>query len=134
MDINSKLGVVHLEQLDQRVWELLTEFCDLVPEDLQLIKGDKLHAFMISHSAYASAVEGKLVFFGVSDSSQKKFLYYLGAENEAKLTLRVGDLSVYEDIDPDRLEHKLDDPEVEPAQEETADFTAKAEEGEGHDH
>lgn len=71
--------------------------------------GDKLHEFVLLPDATTDGYF--LVFQGVSKEEREKYLYYMGAENEAELVLFAGDLAVYDGIDPDRLERFVEEAE-----------------------
>lgn len=50
-------------------------------DDFEAIPGKKLHEYMVSETAYTDRYH--LVFIDSSERERAKFLYYMGAENEA---------------------------------------------------
>lgn len=79
-------------------------------ERLHKIPGEKLHSYMIYNDAYTDI--DYLIFFddydGGDDQQQKKYLYYMGAENEAELLARHLDITIYHEIDSSRLMRYID--------------------------
>lgn len=68
---------------------------------LDEISGKKLHPFMIPYFAYT---DGELlIFFNVSHENRNKFLYYMGAENEAELVSLWKGVAIYKGVSESRL-------------------------------
>jgi len=106
---NSQHGVIKLDSLSGEQIDFLDEL-GINANDLVLVSGKKLHSFMIYDSAYTDGE--RLVFFDVSHQNRNKFIYYMGAENDAELTTLYKDVAVYDGISESRLSRYLDQDEA----------------------
>jgi hypothetical protein len=99
------------EKLTQEQIELFEkEDEDIDYDDLVFIPGNKVHAFTSLPSAWANEY-GELVFLNVSHKDQVNFIYYIGAEHEASLKTRYLKISIWENINEDRLERFINSAE-----------------------
>ncbi len=90
------------EVLNEGQLKVLEEM-DLYPEDFTNCNPQLIHEFAIrTRDAYSNG--NILLFVDCGDEERKKFLYYIGAENEAEMTVLYKDIAVYENIDESRLE------------------------------
>lgn len=91
--------------LEPKQKELLDEI-GVDVDELRLIRGRSIHDMVYLCNAWTDNTY--LVFNGSSTRERDKFIYYIGAENEAELVLLYAKLAVYENIDEDRLERYID--------------------------
>ena len=113
--IESRSGKVDLKQeLSEEEQEILDEM-GIYFDELHEVSGKRLHDFMIGDTAYTDG--DRLIFFDVLPKSREKFLYYMGAENEAELTIHWKDVAVYEGIGPGRLGRYVEDKDEEDEEE-----------------
>ncbi len=66
-------------------------------DSLKLIPGKSIHAYMISDIGWTDGEY--LVFIDIPMSSQKKFLYYIGEENDAELVAHWQDVTVWGNVE-----------------------------------
>jgi hypothetical protein len=109
--IESRSGKIDLKQeLSEEVQEALDEM-GIYFNELHEVSGKKLHDFMISDTAYTDG--DRLIFFDVSHKRRENFIYYMGAETEAELSILWKDIAVYEGIGAGRLNRHVEDKEDE---------------------
>ena len=100
MMFSSHRGEIEMSKLTPEQIDFLDEL-RIDNRQLSLIKGVRLHPFMIYHSAYTDGE--RLVFFDVNGDNRAKYIYYMGGENEAELTTLYKDVAIYEGLE-DRLQ------------------------------
>ena len=101
--LNARCGIIDLKQeLSEETEDTLCEMGIDPISSLVEIPGKSLHPHMIWNSAYTDGE--RLIFFNVSSKDRAKFLYYMGAENEADLVSLWEGIAVYEGISTSRLD------------------------------
>ena len=111
--LNACRGIVDRKQeLSEEIEDTLCEMGIDSISSLVEIPGKSLHPHMIWNSAYT---DGELlIFFNVSSKDRAKFLYYMGAENEADLVSLWEGVAVYEGVSASRLDVENEEEEEGP--------------------
>lgn len=110
------------EMQDNPVVDAIAKGIGFTFGDMKVLDGEKIHNFVPLPSCLAVLLsdlnedespewtweEGyALIFVGVGRANAEKLLYYIGAENDAEMVVRYGELMVYSGISVDRIQHYL---------------------------
>ena len=100
---NLPLATTALDDLTLKQLEVLRETGTLPPEELTVIEGTNFHSYMVDGRAYTDGTFLIFIDEETSPRSQTKFLYYMGAENEAVILARYQGVTIYEGVSESRL-------------------------------
>ena len=83
--------------------DLLDEHYGVYTDELAKVDTKKIHFLVEGTSAWWDWNNSYLLVAGTQDTANK-FLYYIGAENEATVVLKIGNLWMFDGVDPERIE------------------------------